>query len=43
MRKKPGDIAFLHICNMCNKNYDQMMYGSWDMMRDWRTDGKSDI
>ena len=47
----PGDIIILH---MCTKNYDQMMYGSWDMdaivrdgQMDWRTDrrtdGKSDI
>ena len=32
---------------MCTKNYDQMMYGSLDMVRDGRmdgrTDGKSDI
>ena len=27
----PGDIIILH---MCTKNYDQMMYGSWDMVRD---------
>ena len=24
----PGDIIIFH---MCTKNYDQMMYGSWDM------------
>ena len=29
--KKPGDIIILH---MCIKNYDQMMYGSWDMVHD---------
>ena len=30
---------------MCPKNYDQMMCGSWDMVRDRRTetDGESDI
>ena len=44
-RSLPGDIiSFLH---MCTKNYDQMMYGSRDMVRDGRmdgrTDGKSDI
>ena len=27
-KKKPGDIIILH---MCTKNYDHMMYGSWDM------------
>ena len=42
--KKPlGDI----ILHMCTKNYNQMMYSSWDIVRDGRTDrmsdGKSDI
>ena len=48
----PGDIIILH---MFTKNYDQMMYGSWDMLHKGRmdeqtdrrmhrqTDGKSDI
>ena len=31
MKKTPGDIIILH---MCTKNYDQMMYSSWDMVRD---------
>ena len=31
-----GDIIILQ---MCTKNYDQMMYGSWDM---WRMDGQRD-
>ena len=35
MKKTPGDIIILH---MCTKNYDQVMYGSWDMMRDVWTD-----
>ena len=47
-KKTPGDIIILH---MCTKNYDQMMYSSWDMVcdgrterrTDGRTDGKSDI
>ena len=43
MKKTPGDIIILH---MCTKNYNQMMYGSWDMVRHGRTDkwtnGKSD-
>ena len=30
-------------CYTCTKNYDHMMYGSWDMVRDWQTDGQSDI
>ena len=30
-KKTPGDIIILH---MCTKNYDQMMYGSWDMVHD---------
>ena len=29
--KMPGDIIIYHICN---KNYDQMMYSSWGMVRD---------
>ena len=43
-----GDIIILQ---MCTKNYDQMMYGSGDMVRDGWTDrgmdgwmdGKKDI
>ena len=31
MKKAPGDIIILH---MCNKNYDEMMYGSLDMVHD---------
>ena len=31
MKKNPGDIIILH---MCTKNYDQMMYSSWDMACD---------
>ena len=27
---------------MCTKNYGQMMYGSWDMLRDGETDGRVD-
>ena len=30
-KKTPGDIILLH---MSTKNYDQMMYGSWDMVHD---------
>ena len=34
MKKNPGDIIILHTCT---KNYDQMMYGSQDMVRDrWK-------
>ena len=36
MKKTPGDITILHICT---KNYNQMMYSSWDMVRDRRMDG----
>ena len=51
-KKMHGDIIILH---MFTKNYDQMMYGSWDMLHKGRmdeqtdrrmhrqTDGKSDI
>ena len=35
----PGDIITLP---MCNKNYDQMMYCSWDMVRDGRKDRLTD-
>ena len=35
INKTPGDILILHICA---KNYDQMIYISWDMVRDRRTD-----
>ena len=31
MKKQPGDIIILH---KCTKNYDQMMYSSWDMVHD---------
>ena len=31
MKEAPGDIIILHVCN---KNYDQMMYGSWDIVHD---------
>ena len=44
MKTRPGDIIILHLCT---KNYDQMMYGSWDMVCDRRsnrqTDRKSNI
>ena len=35
MRKPPGDIIILHYVY---QNYDQMMYLSWDMVRDRQTD-----
>ena len=38
MKEIYGDIIILHVCN---KNYDQMMYGSWDMVHDRRTDGQT--
>ena len=44
IKKKHEHIIILH---KCTKNYDQMMYGSWDMLPNRRTDGqtegKSDI
>ena len=44
MKKNTGDIIILH---MCTKNYDKMMYRSWDIVHDrWRDrwmDRKSDI
>ena len=33
--KKSTDISSFYTCT---KNYDHMMYGSWDMVRDERTD-----
>ena len=39
MKKTPTDIIILH---MCTKNYDQMMYGSWDIVRNRWTDGRMD-
>ena len=43
-KKTPGDIIILQ---MCTKNYDHMMYGSWDMVQDgWmdqQTDRKTDM
>ena len=33
IKKTPGDIIILY---MCTKNYDQIMYGSWDMVWDRR-------
>ena len=38
MKKQPGDI----ILHKCTKNYDQMMYGSRDMVRDRQTGGQTD-
>ena len=41
-RKTPGDIIIFH---MCTKIYNQMMYGSWDMVinrRDKQMDGQMD-
>ena len=35
----PGDI----ILQMCSKNYDQMMYGSGDMVHDRWTDEQSQV
>ena len=40
MKKESGDIIILH---MYTKNYDHMMYSSWDMVHDRWTDGKSDL
>ena len=39
IKKMPGDIIISHIYN---KNYDQMMYDSWDMMQDRQMDGWMD-
>ena len=39
MKKTPGDIIILQ---MYTKNYDPMMYGSWDMVYDRRIDGQTE-
>ena len=36
-KKRAGDIIILH---MGTKNYDHMMYSSWDMVRDGQMDGQ---
>ena len=33
---------YVIILHMCTKNYDQMMYVSWGMVRNERTDGRTD-
>ena len=33
MKKAPGDIIILHKSTI---NDNHMMYGSWDMKRDWQ-------
>ena len=42
-KKTPGDIIILY---MCTTNYDQMMFGSWDMVcdkwMDWQMDRQTD-
>ena len=38
MKEMPGDIIILH---MCTKTYDQIMYGSWDMVPEGQTDGQT--
>ena len=37
MKETSGDNIILHVCT---KNYDHMMYGSWDTVEDGRTDGR---
>ena len=37
--KVPGNIITLH---MCTRNYDHMVRGSWDMVRDRRTDERTE-
>ena len=38
-KNPPRDIIILH---MCTKNYDHMLYGSWDIVHARQTDRKSD-
>ena len=35
-KKNPRDIIILHTCA---KNHDQMIYGSWDMLRNGQVEG----
>ena len=35
LKQTSGDIIILQ---MCTKNYDDMMHGSWNMVCDWGTD-----
>ena len=39
MKKTPRGIIILH---KCAKNYDQMMYSSWDIIRNRQMDGQTD-
>ena len=39
LKKVHGNIIILHTCT---KNYDQVMYGSWDMVCDGQMDGRTD-
>ena len=40
MEKMPAGIINLYFLQMCTKNYDQMMYSSWDIVCDRWTDGQ---
>ena len=37
-KKTRGDIINLH---MCTKNYDELMYGSWDMVHEGQMEGQT--
>ena len=39
MKRTSGNINILH---MGTKNYDQVMYGSWDMVHDGWTVGQTE-
>ena len=39
MEKTTADIIILH---MCTKNYNRMMYGSWDIVHNGWTDGTTE-
>ena len=39
MKKTAGDIIILHTCT---KNYDQIIYCSWDMVHKWQMDRQTD-
>ena len=39
MKTTPGDIIILH---MRTRNYDKMMYGSWEIVHNRRMDGQTE-
>ena len=40
--KNEKSSGYIFILHMCTKNYDQIIYGSWDMLFDRRMDGRTE-